>query len=130
MEKIYKTEAEWKKILSADQFSVMRQKGTERPFTCELKQLKGEGVYHCAACDLPLFRSGTKFESGTGWPSFFEPVSAENLEEKEDAKFGMRRTEVLCARCGSHLGHVFLDGPPPSGKRYCMNGVAMRFQAE
>jgi len=130
MEKIYKTEAEWKKILSADQFSVMRQKGTERPFTCELKKLKGKGTYHCAACDLPLFRSGTKFESGTGWPSFFEPVSSDNLEEKEDAKFGMRRTEVLCARCDSHLGHVFLDGPPPSGKRYCMNGVAMRFQAE
>jgi methionine-R-sulfoxide reductase len=102
--KIYKTEAEWKKLLTLEQYKVMRQKQTEKPFTCELTQYKGEGVYLCAACELPLFKSGGKFESGTGWPSFYEPVSPDHLLYREDHSGGMTRTEVLCASCESHLG--------------------------
>ena len=131
IDKIHKTEAEWKKILTPEQYSVMREHNTEHPFSCEFKEHKNEtGVYHCAACDLPLFKAGTKFNSGTGWPSFYEPFASDHLIFKEDKNFDIVRTEVLCARCESHLGHVFDDGPPPSGKRFCINGVALRFVKE
>jgi len=126
IEKIIKTKEEWKKILTTEQFAVMREKGTERPFTCELKQVKGESVYYCAACEFPLFKSANKFESGTGWPSFYEPYAEENLTYENDDTFGMRRIEVKCSRCDSHLGHVFDDGPPPSGKRFCINGITLK----
>jgi peptide-methionine (R)-S-oxide reductase len=121
------TEEEWKKLLTADQFAVLRKAGTERPYTSPLNKEKRAGVFSCAGCGLPLFSSKTKFESGTGWPSFYEPIAKSAVDEESDMSFGMRRTEVLCHRCGGHLGHVFDDGPKPTGLRYCMNGVALKF---
>jgi len=121
------TEAEWKQRLTADQFQVLRKAGTERPHTSPLNKEKRAGVFSCAGCALPLFSSKAKFESGTGWPSFYEPLSRAAVDEQSDYAFGMRRTEVLCHRCGGHLGHVFDDGPKPTGLRYCMNGVALAF---
>ena len=128
MEKIQKTEAEWRELLTPEQFHVMRQGGTERPFTGALVNNHDDGVYHCAACDAPLFTSDTKFESGSGWPSFFVPVTPEAVESIEDRSLGMRRVEVRCARCGAHLGHVFPDGPRPTGDRYCINSASLGFK--
>jgi peptide-methionine (R)-S-oxide reductase len=121
------TDAEWKKLLSANQFAVLRLAATERPFSSPLDHEKREGLFACAGCDLPLFSSKTKFDSGTGWPSFWTPL--ENaVGTTDDRSFGMTRTAVHCHRCGGHLGHVFKDGPPPTGLRYCMNGIAMTFK--
>jgi peptide-methionine (R)-S-oxide reductase len=120
------SEAEWRKLLTSDQFYVLRKAGTERPFSSPLDKEKRAGVFQCAGCALPLFSSKTKFESGTGWPSFWQPLP-NAVDEDVDTTFGMRRVEILCHRCGGHLGHVFEDGPKPTGLRYCMNGVALKF---
>lgn len=125
--KIAKTDEEWKKILPKDVYEITTKGGTETPNSCALTDYKGVGIYECARCGTDLFVSKTKFHSGTGWPSFFEPVSDMNIVTKTDMSFGMARTEVRCARCGSHLGHVFDDGPPPTYKRYCINGAALKF---
>ena len=125
--KVQKTEAEWRELLTPEQFHVMRQKGTERPFTSPLNDNHKDGIYHCAACDAPLFTSANKFESGSGWPSFWNPVSPTAIAAHEDTSHGMRRVEVTCATCGAHLGHVFPDGPRPTGQRYCINGASLGF---
>ncbi len=122
-------DAEWRKKLSPAQYEVLRRAGTERPFSSPLNAEKRVGTFACAGCGLPLFSSKTKFESGTGWPSFYEPIAKTAVDEETDTTLGMRRTEVLCHRCGGHLGHVFDDGPRPTGLRYCMNGVALAFTA-
>jgi peptide-methionine (R)-S-oxide reductase len=123
------TDAEWRQKLTPEQFRVLRQHGTERPFTSPLNDEHRSGVFVCAACALELFRSETKFDSGTGWPSFFAPIEGA-VETSRDFKLILPRTEVHCHRCGGHLGHVFDDGPEPTGKRYCMNGVAMQFKPQ
>jgi peptide-methionine (R)-S-oxide reductase len=128
--KVDKSDKEWKELLSPEQYYVLRQAGTERPGSCALLNVHKPGYFRCAACGLRIFRSGQKFESGTGWPSFWQPISEDRIRTKSDFALGMARTEVLCPRCGGHLGHVFDDGPPPTHLRYCMNGVAMAFEAE
>ena len=126
--KVTKSEAEWKKELTEQEYYVLRQKGTERAFTGDLWDNKKDGIYTCAACGLPLFDSSTKFESGTGWPSFWQPINKEAVAEESDRSHGMTRVEVLCARCNGHLGHVFPDGPKPTGLRYCINSVSLDFE--
>jgi peptide-methionine (R)-S-oxide reductase len=127
-DQVTKTEEEWRAELTPEQYEILRRKGTERPFTGEYVNNKADGTYVCAACGNELFSSGTKFESGTGWPSFTDPMNTENVELHEDRSHGMVRTEVTCKRCGGHLGHVFPDGPGPGGQRYCINSCSLDFK--
>jgi peptide-methionine (R)-S-oxide reductase len=125
---IQKTDEEWRQELTPEQYQVLREKGTERPFTGEYYQTKTPGTYLCAACGQELFSSDTKYESGSGWPSFYAPAKSEAIEEDTDSSYGMRRTEIMCSRCGSHLGHVFPDGPRPTGMRYCVNSASLKLK--
>ena len=130
MDQMPHTDEAWQERLTPEQYRVLRQKGTEPAFTGEYVDLKEKGTYRCAGCGQALFDSDTKYKSGTGWPSFWQPASAGAVEEVEDRSYGMIRTEVVCSRCGGHLGHVFADGPPPTGQRYCINSVSLQFEAE
>src|ERR1700730_8910207 len=126
-DKVVKTDAEWQKILSPEQYNVARKGGTERPFSNKYAEWDEKGIFRCVCCGTALFSSDTKFESGTGWPSFWQPIAKQNVVEKTDTSFGTVRTEILCTRCDAHLGHVFDDGPRPTGLRYCMNSVSLKF---